>query len=637
MKSMTKRSIDQRCSGETSGLRERDIDAELKAANLKISFQRIFSSSKFLKMHSMKKAHISRLSHVGSSVYKTLRRRYFWHARKLWSVTSGRVVELHQIPRVQDLVLVDPQTETETTKGDHGAMTSSIVRHFDFPEGHSDWFPEKIYDLLSRTQYWCDIVALTPPDGLFLEKIKDAIKKIDCNQRDTCLNGDCGGVDGSFRTTKTKVVIRIVFANIIAAPVNCDIVRRTLTNGLPEDSNIQLWVGAWRRRSSWNHAKIIAVDGQHLHTGGYNLWDAHYLKKNPTHDVAVEIEGKVSVDGHLFSDEQWAYIEKKERSLLGKISNIIPGIPMANRVSWSKFPKGAPDFPPSFASKKQSLPRNETSTDLPVITIGRSPALSVGMSGAFVRKARPSDAAFVAMLDSSTKNIRMILQDLGPMTIPGTEKVPLPGGKWPTMYLNALARVIWRKDVKVEIILSNPGSTPGGLSKLAACYGYGWSANDVASEIIKRIKKQFFFTNDVELRRKVTEKLHICYVGHLKSRTYSDGGMIGLHSKFFIVDDVSCYIGSQNLYICDLAEWGVIIDDESQTKKIMQEYWTPMWEGSYSKEHCNVDKVMKRLHIKRDGKYLSPTQFRERARSNLDEALSYSLGRISDDRRDKAS
>ena len=40
-------------------------------------------------------------------------------------------------------------------------------------------------------------------------------------------------------------------------PVNCDRIRDQLTSKLDGDANIHLWVGAWRRGVSWNHAKII--------------------------------------------------------------------------------------------------------------------------------------------------------------------------------------------------------------------------------------------------------------------------------------------------------------------------------------------------------------------------------------------
>ena len=56
--------------------------------------------------------------------------------------------------------------------------------------------------------------------------------------------------------------------------------------------------------------------------------------------------------------------------------------------------------------------------------------------------------------------------------IPGT-KIALPGCTWPHKYLDAMAKVLWEKGVDIEIVLSNPGSIPGGLSGTEACYGNG--------------------------------------------------------------------------------------------------------------------------------------------------------------------
>jgi hypothetical protein len=44
-------------------------------------------------------------------------------------------------------------------------------------------------------------------------------------------------------------------------------------------------------------------------------------------------------------------------------------------------------------------------------------------------------------------------------------------------------------------------------------------------------------------------------------------------AKHFIIDDICCYIGSQNLYKCDLAEWGVVIDDAARVQAIKGEFW----------------------------------------------------------------
>ena len=54
------------------------------------------------------------------------------------------------------------------------------------------------------------------------------------------------------------------------------------------------------------------------------------------------------------------------------------------------------------------------------------------------------------------------------------------------------------------------------------------------------------------------------------------------------------------MYICDLAEWGVVIDNGDAVKEIKSQYWDPMWKVSYTIDDCQVDKVMDGLDIDRD-------------------------------------
>ena len=126
-------------------------------------------------------------------------------------------------------------------------------------------------------------------------------------------------------------------------PVNCAAVMKALTEDLPEDANMRIWVGAWRHGVSWNHAKIVAVDGQYLHTGGHNMWDEHYLKSNPVHDLSLEIEGRVAKDGHDYANKQWLFVEVNQRTLCGWIVDKVPdGMPliMHTRVTISEWPEG---------------------------------------------------------------------------------------------------------------------------------------------------------------------------------------------------------------------------------------------------------------------------------------------------------
>ena len=520
---------------------------------------------------SLTDASAKHLSYVGKAAHDELSTKHQRQHHKLWNVTSGKVIgDLHHSPRFD---------------------TSPKSIHTHPPSDDDNWLPEKMAEILSKTRIWGDLMSLSPPDGLFMVEMKKALEVIHRNATDQ----------------ENPVIVRMMFGNVLGMATNCDAVIKELTKDLPDDTNIRLWVGAWRKRASWNHAKLIAVDGKYLHTGGHNMWDPHYLRGNPVHDVSLEMEGRITKDGHLYANDQWAFIKRKQSSFIGAVIDKLPDnwtLPSITQVTVSEYPsKLADEFPPIF--EKSFVPDYErNSTHVPVISIGRS--------GPLLFQKRPSDEAFIAMIDSAKHIIRLTLQDLGPLCIPGT-KIALPGLKWPKPYLNAFARAIWKRGVDIEIVLSNPRSIPNGLSPLEGCYGNGWTCNDVASEIIKRIKKQFNNTNDAELRKMVTDNLRICYIRHGKTTNYPDGGNIGLHSKFFIIDDVATYIGSQNLYDCDLAEWGVLVDHVNETTKMKSDYWTPMWEASFTGEDCDVETVMDGLDIERDGKRVIAVPFMDRA------------------------
>jgi hypothetical protein len=269
---------------------------------------------------------------------------------------------------------------------------------------------------------------------------------------------------------------------------------------------------------------------------------------------------------------------------------------MPTRVTVSEYPIGkAPVFPPRY--DKQKMARYDKPE-------GSVPVISMGRYGTLIPFKRPSDDAFLAMFDSAKTVIRMALQDLGPVCVPGT-KVTLPGCVWPKAYMSALGRGIWTKGVDVEIALSNPSSIPGGLTPMEANYGNGWSCVDVAAEIIKTIKVQFPDAQDELLRQKVAKNLRVCFIREQRGNLWEDGMTMGMHAKHFIIDDISYYLGSQNLYICDLAEWGVVVDDAYSTKRIMEEYWNPMWEHSHIEgRDVDVQEVMDGLKIDRDAEAL---------------------------------
>jgi len=496
------------------------------------------------------------LSHVGQSVYETLRKKFGKHHNKEWDVSSGKVIgKFHQTPR-----LCEPITEC-----------------------HSNWFPEKMSEIIGRTERWCDILSLSPPDGLFLIYFKEALQAIDARSRQLDDKGE----------PKPPVIVRMMFGNLVGMPVNCDAVIKTLTEDLPKDGtcNIQVWVGAWRRSLSWNHAKIIAVDGKYLHTGGHNLWDKHYLQDNPVHDLSLEMEGEITHNAHTFANFQWNFVKKAQSTRWGQIAEKIPDslpTPWKTRVIVSQFPEDvATEFPPTYVQEEFLL--NEKIEGIyPVIGVGRLGTVTKYVNR-ISRHNRPADYALVAMINSARDSIKMVLQDLGPIAFPGT-KIPLPGLVWPKNYLTAIGHAIFRRGVNVSIILSNPQSRPSNLVATDGAYGNGYTCTDVAIEIVKCIRREYSSVKTDALREKVTKHLRISYIKRNKGITiYENGATIALHSKHFIVDDTCFYIGSQNLYFADLAEWGVIVDNTEKTEDVLEEYWNPLWSTSYSPDDCDMD------------------------------------------------
>ena len=53
---------------------------------------------------------------------------------------------------------------------------------------------------------------------------------------------------------------------------------------------------------SWNHAKIVAVNGARMTTGGNNLWDDYGNQKTNIFDSAVKTQGDATIQAHQYLD-----------------------------------------------------------------------------------------------------------------------------------------------------------------------------------------------------------------------------------------------------------------------------------------------------------------------------------------------
>ena len=196
----------------------------------------------------------SDLSYVGKATYEILRTKHTTttspqnkqqqlQQRRAWNLSSGRIVgKLHQTPR--DAFRM---TNTNTLSlGGTGGTTLS--------DGHDDWFPEIIANIMKRTQVWCDVCSLSPPDGLFLEKFKEALaviaktsitkSKTTSTSTSRLLSWRSSSSSSTSQRPPPPIVVRLLFANIIGVPLNCNAILNELTSHLPKDANLHVWVGS---------------------------------------------------------------------------------------------------------------------------------------------------------------------------------------------------------------------------------------------------------------------------------------------------------------------------------------------------------------------------------------------------------
>ena len=196
--------------------------------------------------------------------------------------------------------------------------------------GHSDWLPIKLAEIIARTTIWCDVMSLGPPDGLFMDLFQEALLVVAERAKERADNAKVKAKEegGSEEDDINPVIIRMMFGNIVGMPTNCEQVLKDLTKVIPKEYSkyIRIWVGAWRKGVSWNHAKIIAVDGKHLWTGGHNLWDQHYLKHNPVHDLSLEMKVRYVPTNVRNCCRGWLVAMKIFVVRLEKCSDILIGV-----------------------------------------------------------------------------------------------------------------------------------------------------------------------------------------------------------------------------------------------------------------------------------------------------------------------
>jgi phosphatidylserine/phosphatidylglycerophosphate/cardiolipin synthase-like enzyme len=417
-----------------------------------------------------------------------------------------------------------------------GGICTSVAATVDHPGaaarqlcvGHSDAIYDQIYDLLVQANNSIEISSLAPPDGRFEAAVRNALTYLASANRSVRVRYIYGAILG---------------AALIEDPRTPDQVLASLVRDVEAGTGLRVAVAELRDGpESWDHAKIIAIDGTKAIVGGHNMWTRHYLETAPVHDLSMQVTGSAAFHASEFADVLWRHACHPPADL-GSVALV----------------DGSPDA---------SVGCDPTPLVAPPAGTGTARVLTVGRLGALGDNA--ADDAIVALVDASQSSLRLSIQDVGPVGA---------GNPWPEPYLRALAAAAGR-GVDVQIVMTNLNARPDGLSAGSSSYSNGWTPADVVQQVAAYASAHAEVMAGADATTALCSHLHVATLRQGADDTWPNGATFANHAKLAIVDDAAFYLGSQNWYPANLFELGYIVDDAAITHQLLDAYFTRAWTAS---------------------------------------------------------
>lgn len=400
--------------------------------------------------------------------------------------------------------------------------------------GHSDALLIGIHDLIVSARRSVDLALLQPaPDTRFLGVLKHALAELAHSRR--------------------NVVVRVLVGQY---PPDGTDAKGLFSQLAPSGGRLSLSVASMRtciafedcESYSWNHAKIIVVDGRDALVGGHNMWSVDYLVDNPVHDLSMRVRGPAAASAARFIDRLWQHV-------------------CVN-----------PDKQPAIQVEPGCLPAPAAPS---LSGTGGVPILAVGRMGAGITKdfANQSELARDLALGAARQSIRIVQQDLG-FNLGRSDTL------FPESMIDVLVDFLLRQDGDIHIVLSNDGAT--GNSGMT--YSNSVPLKAVARHLRLAMQRHIEASDPLsryEVRRGpdrinalLCERVHLAPFRFGPDDSWPGGRPIGNHGKFWMVDDRAFYIGSDNMYPVNLQEFGYIVDDRRAAQEVLSSYWTPLWQWS---------------------------------------------------------
>ncbi|WP_241741130.1 phospholipase D-like domain-containing protein [Streptomyces sp. L2] len=341
---------------------------------------------------------------------------------------------------------------------------------------------------------------------------------------------------------------------------------------------------------SWNHTKLLVVDGRSVITGGINDWKDDYIDtSHPVWDVDLALTGPAARTAGHYLDTLWSWTCRNA----GHPAKV-----------WLAASSGAPCMSTMEQDREQATGQDMSAPDHP----GDIPVIAVGGLGVGIRDSDPSpssppalpaapgsacgihahdntnadrgydsvnpeESALRSLIGSAREHIEISQQDLNG-TCP-----PLP--RYDIRLYDTLAAKL-AAGVKVRIVVSDPANRgligSGGYSQIRSLS----EISDILRDRLTRLTGDRASANSA-----LCANLQLAEFRSAASDKWRDGHPYALHHKLVSVDDSAFYIGSKNLYPAWLQDFGYIVESPAAARQLKAKLLDPEW--TYSRQTATVD------------------------------------------------
>jgi phosphatidylserine/phosphatidylglycerophosphate/cardiolipin synthase-like enzyme len=414
-----------------------------------------------------------------------------------------------------------------------------------------------IRDLIGSAKHTVDISTLTPfPDGVFLEALRDGIRKAAYGGRRIAVRALKGVFPGE-------------------APVlspEADMAR--FLEELDAPANVPVYVGAMQSGLlSWNHSKLVIVDGRRAICGGHNMWTKTYCAFAPVHDISIQLSGPAVAVAQEFLNMQWRKI-----AVYSSAADPLYRYWSIMRLNGKTYPNAL------FGIHTKTEAGYGNTKVLALARMGSNLPFPAGLS------ARASRTARIAAIRRAKSHIRLSQQMLGWTS----SFLHLHFSKCPEdqEFIDALCERV-ANGVSLSIIISDLKAADA-----AGTQYYGYSVKETYNLIAGGVKRYLPKYSKKELTEHLKQKLVVAPLRiydrqpgdpekqSWKWRNEKQAIEPANHAKVYIIDDEAFYIGSDNAYtialngIEGLQEFGFLVSGREETRQFIEGYWDKAWRYS---------------------------------------------------------